>query len=117
VPISVDEHARPQLWYRRIDVMDPRRRCAANVFVLEATLGRHSHRGRAVLFDHRDRCWTFDPNLVAQSLGDQINPGRAVMTAVDRSTAEAAAREFDQVLPSEDELHRMMAEGAAALYG
>ena len=116
MPITVDVHPRfAALWYRRVE--HPRQHGAANVFVLEATMGRYGSRGRAVLYDYRDRRWAFDPNLVAASLDAQINAGATRMTEVDRPSAEAAAREFDQELPSEEELRRLMAEGAAALYG
>jgi hypothetical protein len=64
---------------------------------------------RAVVWNHRARAWTFNPEAAASFLLDDRNFDR--WTEVDRTKAEEIARTFGTELPTEEELHRMCEEG------
>jgi hypothetical protein len=53
--------------------------------------------------------WGSDPAAVRAVLLRDLDQGDEAITRVDRSRAEAAAREMGQELPSEEELKRLLA--------
>ncbi len=81
---------------------------AAGLIAEEPTMGPF----RAVVWSHRARAWTFNPEAAASFLLDDRNFDR--WTEVDRTRAEEIARTLGTELPSEQELHRISEEGARA---
>ncbi len=67
---------------------------------------------RAVIWNHRVKAWTCDPDSAAWILYDDRNSDR--WSEVDRARAEEIARSLGTELPSEPELHRICGEPAPA---
>jgi hypothetical protein len=67
---------------------------------------------RTVMWNHRSRAWTCEPETAALFLYDQRYQSRR--TAVERSRAEEIVRTLGTELPTEDELHRICEAGVTA---
>jgi hypothetical protein len=68
---------------------------------------------RAVIWDHFERRWAFNPRAAAPFLFDFEKMDRS--TKISRAEAEKLALEtFGVPLPSEEELHRICEEGDQA---
>jgi hypothetical protein len=68
---------------------------------------------RAVIWSHGKKAWIFNPKTAARFLYDDEHQER--VSLVSRVEAERIAREYlGTELPTEEELHRICAEGEAA---
>ncbi|MFY1626785.1 hypothetical protein ACN268_26845 [Micromonospora sp. WMMD735] len=87
--------------FRSAETADP-----VGIFVVDAVTGH------ALLWDHRRRSWTYNPDLVARFLDDHRNFGR--YREVDRSVADRAAVDVSggQTLPDVDAIERIFAQAA-----
>lgn len=90
------------------EVTSRRRPGPANLFIVEPSVGPI----RAVRLDHLTKTWTFDPLIVQYSLMEDFDKGEDRISRVNRSRAEEIAQLFETPLPSEDQLRRLMQEGA-----
>ncbi|MEH1165579.1 hypothetical protein V6V47_09350 [Micromonospora sp. CPCC 205539] len=85
---------------------DERTEGPAGLFVMDAGTGQ------AILWDHRNRAWAYDPGLVVRFLNDYRKFDR--YETVDRAAAQSVARIVagGASLPDEEAILAMFAAGA-----
>ncbi|MFD0747615.1 hypothetical protein ACFQ1L_41820 [Phytohabitans flavus] len=67
---------------------------------------------RAVLWNVPQARWSYEPGIAARTIYGDVEMEKT--EPVDRATAERVARDvLGQELPTEEELHRICAEGAS----